>query len=175
MDYHLKLHPKIHQEILNHLLPERIKAEEAAFCFVKARAGEDLECLEWYGATHTDFAYHSLYHIELKDECRARVIKRAHDLKASIVEFHSHPYPHPAEFSGSDRAGFREFVPHVWWRLKSGPYAAIVVAPSSFDSLIWANDPHFPSGVLDIVVEHKILRPTALSWPAAAKGVRIER
>ena len=44
-------------------------------------------------------------YLELADETRARLIKRAHDLQASLVEMHSHPAPFPAAFSPADRPG----------------------------------------------------------------------
>jgi len=40
-------------------------------------------------------------------------------------------------FSPSDIAGFREFVPHIHWRLKGKPYGAVVVAPASIDAALW--------------------------------------
>jgi hypothetical protein len=156
----------LHQQIWDHLLHENQKAEEAAFCFVRDNGQNDLQFLDWYPIPDEDFDYHSLYHFELSAQCQSRVIKRAHDLRASLVEFHSHPYPYPAEFSSSDKAGFREFVPHVWWRLKGGPYAAVVVAPGSFDSLAWTADPKEPNGVLRIQIGTKILEPTSRTFGA---------
>src|SRR6266487_1407438 len=101
--------------------------------------------------------------MELADETRAQVIKRAHDLGASMVEFHSHPYPWPARFSESDRVGLEEFVPHVWWRLKGRPYAAVVVAPSGFDGLVWMTSPDRPEQLDGIACGDRLLRPTGLT------------
>ena len=88
--------------------------------------GEDqiFEYIEWYAVPADGFSVCNEYHFELTDEVRAQVIKRAHDLGASIAEVHSHHGPWPAAFSPSDQLGFREFVPHVWWRLKGRPYLA---------------------------------------------------
>ena len=86
------------------------------------------------------------------------------DPTARLIEMHSHPRATVAEFSGSDRSGFAEFVPHVWWRLKKKPYAAIVVGPSSFDSLSWVSGPQRPDGVLDLQVGTERLRPTGLTF-----------
>lgn len=89
-----------------------------------------------------DFEVQSAVHIALTDDAQQRIIKTAWDLDAAIVEFHSHVNPrYPAAFSSSDRAGFADFVPHVWWRLQGKPYAAVVVAPGSIDALVWRNDP----------------------------------
>jgi hypothetical protein len=83
-----------------------------------------------------------------------------------MVEFHSHPLAGTAAFSPSDCAGFREYVPHVSWRLKRRAYAAVVVAPSSFDSLAWINTPKAPDGVVEIAVGKKILVPTGVTFKA---------
>jgi hypothetical protein len=86
------------------------------------------------------FAFQSDYHIELSSETQARIIKRAFDLTACLVEFHSHRSHVPARFSGSDFRGFEEFVPHVRWRLGDRPYAAAVFHQSSYDGLVWIHD-----------------------------------
>jgi hypothetical protein len=83
------------------------------------------------------FAFQAGYHIELGAETQARVIKRAFDLGATIVEFHSHRSSWPAAFSWSDFRGFEEFVPHVRWRLAGRPYGAVVFHETSIDGLAW--------------------------------------
>jgi len=158
-----------YEALRHHLLPIKPRAEEAAFCFAQFRSDYGFECLEWMPVPVSDFEYRSLFHIELTDENRAKVIKRAHDLNASIVEFHSHPRAKRAEFSSSDQSGFEEFVPHVRWRLKGRPYAAIVVTPSSFDSLLWINDGTQPSGVLQIQAGNQLLSPTGLTYSALVR------
>ncbi|MFQ5807933.1 MAG: hypothetical protein ACE5I3_15925, partial [Phycisphaerae bacterium] len=55
----------------------------------------------------------------------------AHDRDACLVELHSHTSPWPAAFSVSDMIGFRDFVPHILWRLRR-PYGAVVVAGETF-------------------------------------------
>jgi hypothetical protein len=152
--------------IRNHLLPANPKAEEAAFCFARFETEYGFECLEWMPVPVTDFGHRSLFHIELTDENRAKVIKRAHDLNASIIELHSHPKARRAEFSASDQSGFLEFVPHVRWRLKGRPYAAIVVTPTAFDSLAWINDDRKPTSVLQIQAGNKLMSPTGFTYSA---------
>jgi hypothetical protein len=152
-----------------HLLPAGPQAEEAAFLFVKP-AGDDssretvLRPVDHELVAPEGFDLRSLHAIELSAATRARVIKRAHDLSASLVEFHSHPFPYKAEFSGSDRAGLKELVPHVRWRLKGRPYVAIVVAPKSFDALVWTGpDPALPRTLAGIRLGEDVLNPTGRS------------
>ena len=161
----LELPTQIHRRLLGHLLPRKPKAEEAAFIYARFQ-DSSFKFVEWYPVPVSDFEHRSLYHIELTDDCRAKTIKRAHDLGCSMVEFHSHPVASTAAFSPSDCAGFREYVPHVSWRLKGRPYAAVVVAPSSFDSLAWINTPKTPDGVVEIAVGKNILLPTGVTFKA---------
>lgn len=159
----LEFSSNIYSEIRSHLVRSNPKSEEAAFCFASQINADKFKVLEWRAVALNEFAYRSLFHIELTDECRASVIKRAHDLNACLIEFHSHPLADRAYFSESDRAGFTEFVPHVWWRLKAKPYGAIVMAPTTFDSLIWSHEPTEPNGVLAFAVGEDILKPTGIS------------
>ncbi len=73
----------------------------------------------------------------MEDATRARLIKRAHDVRASLVEVHSHVGPWRAAFSFSDIRGLKETVPNMWWRLKGRPYASIVISAVSVDALAW--------------------------------------
>lgn len=169
---------EIHDSLQRHLLADKDGPEEAAFVF--ARVSEDhqtadrtFQFVDWFPVPPEGFTFHSDYHIELSDETRAGVIKRAHDLGASIVEFHAHRGPWPAGFSGSDWAGLEEFVPHVWWRLKGRPYGAIVVTATGFDGLVWLDSPTTPTRLDALVVGGRQLQPTGLS-PLSRDGYKID-
>lgn len=151
-----------------HLLPAEAEAEEAAFLFarpVAAGVGETvLTVVDHELVAPEHFEFQSLHHIELSQATRARVIKRAHDLSATLVELHSHPFPYPAEFSGSDRAGLEELVPHVRWRLKGRPYVAVVVAPGSLDALVWTDTgAALPRTLAGVRAGDQLLTPTGRS------------
>jgi hypothetical protein len=159
----LTLPANLWAEVLNHLLPRNAVVEEAAFMFAKTeRTAAELkfEVVEVIKLTPQDFVARYADFIELKDEARARVIKRAHDLGASIVELHSHVGPWRAAFSFSDIAGLKDIVPHLWWRLKGKPYAALVVAKNGFDALVWADDPDLPRALDAVVAGDQVLQPT---------------
>ena len=166
----LALPPAVRTALWQHLLPNGKGSEEAAFVFAmhEARNGAELlRCVEWRQVPPEGFVSRSGFHLELTDETRAGVIKRAHDLGASLVEFHSHTGSWSAEFSGSDLAGFREFVPHIWWRLKGRPYVAVVVTHSGFDGFAWLTGPRVPEPLGGILVGENLLTPTGLSrWEA---------
>ena len=148
-----------------HLLPPGGDSEEVAFAFVHHRDGTDhiFGAIDWYPVPPEGFVSRSAYYVELTDATRAHVIKWAHELGASLVELHSHLGPYPARFSPSDRAGFEEFVPHVFWRLKRRPYLAIVVADTGFDGFAWLDDPQEPARLDGIVTGGALLEPTRLS------------
>lgn len=161
----LELPAAMREELWAHLLSDA-KAEQAGFVFARAnveRGDQIFRAVEWVPVPSEGFAARTGFFFELTDEMRAAVIKRAHDLDTSLVEFHSHVGPWPATFSGSDWSGFEEFVPHVWWRLKGRPYLAVVVARNTFDGLVWIDGPTSPQRLDGILVGESIHAPTGHS------------
>ena len=135
----LKLEKDLQGRLWSHLLREDTVREQAAFLFCMTEPADNgltfVVVDQAFLGPDDFFAQHADY-LELTDEARIRLIKRAHALGASLAELHSHPGPWPAAFSLSDRMGLKETVPHMRWRLKRRPYLAVVVAPSGFDALV---------------------------------------
>ncbi|MCH8096364.1 MAG: Mov34/MPN/PAD-1 family protein [Proteobacteria bacterium] len=159
----LQIDEVLYDELIAHLLPQDMQREEAAFLFVKG--GRDdrqmvFRVVETLKLKRKDFARQANDYIEMDDESSAAVIKRAHDLEACLVEMHSHLGPWPAGFSLADRAGLRETVPHMWWRLQRRPYLAIVVANGSFDALVWLDNPKVPCSLDGLLVGETVMKPT---------------
>jgi hypothetical protein len=152
-------------EIHSHLL--RGYVEQAAVLFTKVSQTTDglvFSSVRHHCFSAKEFDFQSAYHIELSDEARGWMIQTAWRLGTAIVELHSHVSPkYPAVFSESDFNGFREFVPHVWWRLRGRPYAAVVVAPTGVDGLVWANDPDTPAPLAAIYAGSLHITPTGRS------------
>lgn len=162
----LVIEPDLYRRLHTHLLPADTEAEQAAFLFAKTaykRAGFCFNVID-HGLIPPDgIEYNSVGYLELTDQTRAQIIKKAHDLEASLVELHSHRLPFPAAFSPTDIDGLREFVPHVWWRLHGRPYLALVIAPTTFDALVWVANERDAQGLDRLIVGRRILRPTGLS------------
>jgi hypothetical protein len=145
----LDLPDGLKEELWAHLLQN--DTEQVAIVFAEVEATSDATvfiardaCL----AADGDFEIHSEYHVELTDEARARIIKRAWDTGTSPVEFHSHPGDHfGAKFSPTDLHGFAEYVPHCRWRLRGRPYLAVVVTPAGMDALAWTGTDGKPAGL----------------------------
>lgn len=155
----------VYRDIVSHLLPKGTDHEEAAFVFANTeQRGDDLlfRFAEWLPVLPMGFSIRSPFCLELSDETRGRVIKRAHDLNASIVEFHSHPQG-PSRFSWSDKAGLLDFVPHVRWRLGGRPYGAVVVSPQACDAIAW-NNAGTRIRVSKIVVGDRSISPTGWTF-----------
>jgi hypothetical protein len=164
---------EVHSQIWSHLFSDEHGREQAAFMFVRMDAEETtlFRFVEWMPILAGGFEYRSSAYIELTDDSRATVIKRAHDLGCSLVELHSHTGPWPAAFSWSDIDGFREFVPHVRWRLKGRPYFAVVVANDGFDGFVWMNDAHDPVPISGLYAGSALLVATGLSrWDTHEDG-----
>ncbi len=162
----IELPPDIKTALWRHLLPSRFKCEEAAFVYMRKEeeTGDSFfRYADWYPVPPSGFSSRSAFHFELTDKTRGTVIKRAHDLGASLVEFHSHSGRWPAALSASDLSGLKEFVPHVWWRLRGRPYGAVVVGRSGFDGLMWLHDPQDAMHLDGILVGGRLLQATKLS------------
>lgn len=159
----LNIESNFYKKLTSHLLVEKNSTEQAAFLFVNnSRKNNQMvfEVIDSFIPNKNDFAIQECDYLELTDAARSGLIKRAHDLNASIVEMHSHLGPWPAAFSLSDRSGLIETVPHMWWRLKSRPYIAIVVTKNDYDALVWIDDPNIPQSLDGIVIGNQIHKPT---------------
>jgi len=155
-----------YQRILKYLFPSRVRHESVSFIFAtvkKTSLSLDFSFVEWYAVKSNEYEARSLWYVELKDNMRPKIIKKAFDLDAAIVEVHSHPHNASAEFSGSDLVGLQEFVPHVWWRLKGKPYAALVFSCSDFDGLAWIKNPSHPQQLTELVVNGRSMRANGLT------------
>jgi hypothetical protein len=153
-------------EVIAHLLRDDSDLEQAAFGFAeRVTEGETLvfRIVEWMPVSPEGFEVQLAYHLELTDAMKASVIKRAHDLGATLIEFHCHTGRWPAAFSLSDRVGFREFVPHVLWRLKGRPYVAVVVARSGRDGLAWIEKMETPERIVALRAGGVVHRCTGLT------------
>lgn len=144
------------------------RCEQGAFLFCRHSASADgdqlFECEDWTALEPSDYEVQAGDYLELTDAARARLIKQAHDRGLCLVESHSHPGPYPAAFSWSDLTGLEEFVPHVRWRLRGRPYAALVFAQSGFDGLAWTDGTDMrPRQVAAIETENGQLAATGLT------------
>ncbi len=160
--------------LVNHLLPKGNSCEQAAFLHSRFEEKGDesiFKMIELDLVTPEALAFQSEFHLELGDLKRAQLIKKAHDLNACLTEWHSHPSYYPAAFSISDMCGFEEFVPHVRWRLKQRPYAAIVLAPRDFDALAWIKETDHPCQVDSIRVGSKEFFPTKKTLQSNNRGI----
>ena len=92
-------------------------------------------------------------HVSLSDETRASVIRWASAEEGCLIEAHSHGRGSPAAFSPFDLRGLAEWVPHLWWRLRGRPYAALVTSTADFDALAWVEDPRLPKQVAGVTAD----------------------
>lgn len=129
------------------------------------RARRTLVLREWRPMPPEAFEIQSAYHVTLRDEVRPEIIKWAWDGCACLVEAHSHGDDTIAGFSSSDVWGFAEWVPHVRWRLRGRPYAAIVTADSTFDALAWIDGADCPEQVEQLEVDSDVFLATGRTLP----------
>jgi hypothetical protein len=124
---------------------------------------------EWRSMPPEAFEHQSAYHVTLCDAVRPEIIKWAWDAGACLVEAHSHGDDGSASFSPSDIWGLEEWVPHVRWRLRGRPYAAIVTAGDSFDGLAWLDGDSQPLQIAQFEVDNAGYRATGRTLPRLAE------
>jgi hypothetical protein len=140
--------------------------EEAGFFLADYEpTARSLALHTWRPIPPDGFEGQSDFHLTLRDDVRADVIKWAWDSDACLVEAHSHRPGRPASFSPSDVLGLDEWVPHLWWRLRGRPYAAIVVAGDTYDALAWIDGGNVPEQVDHLSVDNVLRLPTGITFP----------
>src|ERR1700693_4125070 len=130
-----------YEDAVGHLF-SILDSECAAFLFAHESRSEGhiiLSVADCYLVPRSGFVRSSAFHFELNHDVQANIIKEAHNRGCCLVEAHSHPFPAVARFSSTDVSGLLEWVPHVRWRLKGRPYVALVLAPGSFDALVFSD------------------------------------
>jgi hypothetical protein len=116
------------------------RPEQVGFFLAVADAdARTFDLREWRGVPDDGLAYRSDVHVELAEHAQTAAIKWAWESGLALVEVHSHRCG-PAQFSGADFVGFDDWVPHVRWRLRGRPYAALVSAGETLDGLAWVED-----------------------------------
>jgi hypothetical protein len=153
----------LHESFRRHLTA---RVEQAGFFLADHDAGtRSLTLRTWRPVPAEEFEGQSDFHLTLRDEVRADIIKWAWDNHACLVEAHSHGAGRPASFSPSDVWGLDEWVPHLWWRLRGRPYAAIVLAGDTFDALAWIDGADAPEQVEHLAVDNVRHLPTGRTLP----------
>ena len=159
-----------YQKALGHLF-SNMETEHAAFLYARISASESrlvLSVEDHFLVPPDGFVRRSAYHFELRDDVQRQIIKEAHARECCLVEAHSHPFPAPACFSETDVLGLLEWVPHVRWRLAGRPYVGLVIAPGSFDAIVFSAG-ETPAVLDTLIVSGIRMRPTGTTihdWEA---------
>jgi hypothetical protein len=130
----------LYQRIHDHLTGT---AEQVAFFLAQRPDGtvDHLRLVDAYLVPADDLEADGPF-VHLADQVQGQVIRWAWNADACLVEAHSHgPWDDQAAFSTTDLDGLAEWVPQVWWRLGSRPYAALVFGARTFDGLAWTRSP----------------------------------
>lgn len=147
-----------------HLLTE--SAEECVAFFLAELIGEDLRLVDVRPMGVGDFAGRSDAHVQLADHVRPELVAWAWERDLSLVEAHTHVDGDPACLSPTDIRGLGEWVPHLRWRLRGRPYAALVFAQATIDAVGWNGVSHTPEGVGALEIDGQPPRVmTGLSLP----------
>jgi hypothetical protein len=128
-------------------------AEHVGFFLAEWEADERrLVASDWWPMSDDEYEVLTDYHVSLTDDVRSRVIKWAWDAGKCLIETHSHGTRGIARFSTSDLYGFEEWVPHIFWRLRGRPYAALVTTDESIDGWAWTTTAAYPEQVNSLIM-----------------------
>lgn len=100
-----------------------------------------------HGLEEQHYEVRNRFHVSVRDDVKAKMIRAAGLENLCLIEAHSHPGQEVAQFSDYDLEGLRELVPHLWWRLQGRPYAALIFGADTFDALSWVVGPEKPTEV----------------------------
>ncbi|MGB0096168.1 MAG: hypothetical protein WBP81_26980 [Solirubrobacteraceae bacterium] len=140
--------------------------EESVAFFLAEPIPEGLRLVDVRAMGPEDFAARTDEHVALADHVRPAVIAWASDAGLTLVEAHTHPGGDPVCLSPTDVSGLAEWVPHVRWRLRGLPYAALVLGPTTIDAVGWSGKGNYPQGVAALHIDgHPPQLMTGLSLP----------
>lgn len=169
----LHVPPTTYKKVVGHLF-SNMETERAAFLYARVSTSESRLVLSTEGhlLVPPDSFVRRAYHFELQNHVQREVIKDAHARECCLVEAHSHPFPTPACFSETDILGLLDWVPHVRWRLGGRPYVCLVMAPGSFDGIVFFAG-EAPAVLDNLIVSGIHMRPTGATihdWEALSAG-----
>lgn len=140
--------------------------EESVSFFLAEPTPEGLRLVDVRAMAPADFAARTDEHVQLADHVRPEVLAWASSAGLTLVEAHTHPDGDPVCLSPTDVIGLSEWVPHVRWRLRGLPYAALVLGPTTIDAVGWSGHGNKPEAVAALQIDGSPPRlMTGLSLP----------
>ena len=127
--------------------------EESVSFFLAEPTPDGLRLVDVRAMGPEDFAARTDEHVALADHVRPDVIAWASGAGLTLVEAHTHPGGDPVCLSPTDVAALAEWVPHVRWRLRGLPYAALVLGPTTIDAVGWSGSGNTPQGVAALHID----------------------
>ncbi len=127
--------------------------EESVSFFLAEPIPDGLRLVDVRAMGPGDFAARTNEHVALADHVRPEVLAWASSAGLTLVEAHTHPGGDPVCLSPTDVAGLAEWVPHVRWRLRGLPYAALVLGPATIDAVGWSGKGSAPEAVAALQID----------------------
>jgi hypothetical protein len=140
--------------------------EQGAFLFGQA-AEDTFSVVDVHLVPESGWEVQLEVYLEMKDSERARIMAKAVQMRASVVDCHSHPGARDdVWFSPSDIAGINAFAQYAKWKLRGGVYVATVWGESSVDAVFWSGSFERPARIECVEIDEprpRQLIPTG-SW-----------
>lgn len=165
----INISENIKKKVYKHLFQNNL--EQGAFLYSLYTEDLDkinLEVVDYYLVPRSGWQIQSGFHLELKDDERAKIMKTARDKKYALIDCHSHiNLGRQVAFSPSDKAGINEFSGYVKWKLDGRPYVAIALNETSADAIGWHGDYSKPCRIdaIRIAGSNKSAIIPRYTWP----------
>jgi hypothetical protein len=145
--------------------------EQVAF-FLAQPLDDGLRLVDVRAMGPADFDHQSAMHVSLAEHVRPELIAWAWKRELCLVEAHTHVRGDPVCLSSTDLSGLSDWVPHVWWRLRARPYAAIVFGDETVDGIAWRRSATGAEGVAALEVDGRPPQVmTGLSLPRFSRRI----
>lgn len=169
MKFIINIPTDIKKRVYRHLFQNDL--EQGAFLYSRYIEDIDkmnLEVVDQYLVPRSGWQIQSGFHLELKDDERAKIMKLARDKKYALIDCHSHiNLEKQVSFSPSDKIGITEFSSYVKWKLDGRPYVAIALNETSSDAVGWQGNYSKPCRIdeIRIVRSNQSTMIPRYTWP----------
>ncbi len=148
-------------------------SEQGAFLFARRKQKRDMLDFvidEIYFVPTDRWRFRNAGYLELEEKEKVKIMLKAREIGADVLECHSHVSSTKASFSFFDLEEMQKFIQYVWWKLPEKIYGALVWSRKDVNGVIWLPKQYEPITIESVEVQgHRIF-----SWIRKIFGLEKE-